>query len=157
MLGRRVSEFIERLERRAVDPEVEVSVERRVHGGTRHTDRERFRLVGVRDPVTGTYHLCLTSIPPEQLSPEDIAQIHAARRVIEPLFRELKRRTPTSCLPPGATSSRRLSTPPRSPSPSAVTCSLPSAASRALSPRASRRNAGRVSSPRSPARCSASS
>jgi len=92
MLGRRVSEFIERLERRTIDAEVEVSVKRRVYSGTRRADWERFRLVGVRDPVTSTYHLYLTNIPPEKLSPEDIAQIYAARWVIELFFRELKRR-----------------------------------------------------------------
>jgi len=92
MLGRRVSEFIDRLQRRTLDAEVEVTVRRRVYAGVRHTDQERFRLVGVRDPVTGTYHLYLTNIPPEKLTPEDIAQIYAARWIIELFFRELKRR-----------------------------------------------------------------
>lgn len=92
MLGRRVSEFIGRLQRKTIDAEVEVSVQRRVYGGVRHRDRERFRLVGVRDPLTKQYHLYLTNVPPEKLSPEDIAQTYAARWVIELFFRELKAR-----------------------------------------------------------------
>lgn len=92
MLGRRVSEFVDRLQRQVVDAEVEVNVHRRVYAGVRHMDRERFRLVGVRDPATGEHHLYLTNIPPEKLSAEDIAQTYAARWAIELFFRELKRR-----------------------------------------------------------------
>ena len=90
MIGRRVSEFIGRLQREAIDVEVELSFKRRVYGGVRHKDRERFRLVGVRDPVTRVYHLYLTNIPPDKLTPDDIAQTYAARWVIELFFRELK-------------------------------------------------------------------
>lgn len=90
MIGRRVSEFIGLLKRQAVDVEVELSFKRRVYGGVRHKDRERFRLVGVRDPVTREYHLYLTNIPPDKLTPDDIAQTYAARWVIELFFRELK-------------------------------------------------------------------
>jgi putative transposase len=92
MVGRRVNEFLERLKREVIDAEVEVAFKRRIYGGIRHTDRERFRLVGVKDPVTGTYHLYLTNIPPERLNAEDSAQVYAARWVIELFFRELKRR-----------------------------------------------------------------
>ncbi len=92
IVGRKVSEVIERLKRETLDVVVEVKVKRRVYGGVRHVDRERFRLVGVRDPVTRTYHLYLTNIPPDRLSPKDIAQTYAARWVIELFFRELKSR-----------------------------------------------------------------
>lgn len=90
MIGRRVSEFIGSLKRQAVDVEVEISFKRRVYGGVRHKDRQRFRLVGVRDPATREYHLYLTNIPPDMLTPDDIAQTYAARWVIELFFRELK-------------------------------------------------------------------
>jgi putative transposase len=90
MLGRRVSEFLARLQRQTVDVEVEVSFKRRVYGGIRHKDRQRFRLVGVRDPLTREYHLYLTNIPPHRLTPDDIAQTYAARWAIELFFRELK-------------------------------------------------------------------
>ena len=92
LVGRKVSEVIERLKRETLDVVVEVKVKRRVYGGVRHVDRERFRLVGVRDPVTRTYHLYLTNIPPDRLSPIDIAQTYAARWLIELFFRELKSR-----------------------------------------------------------------
>jgi IS4 transposase len=92
MLGRRVSEFVSKLERQSIDAQVEVSVQRRAYRGVRHRDRECFRLVGVRDPVTKQYHLYLTNIPPHKLSPEDIAQVYAARWIVELFFRELKSR-----------------------------------------------------------------
>jgi putative transposase len=91
LLGERINDVLPRLQRQSVDVEVEVAFKRRVYGGVRHTDRERFRLVGVRDPLTHTYHAYLTNIPPERLSPEDIAQIYAARWTVELFFRELKR------------------------------------------------------------------
>lgn len=90
ILGRRVSEFIERLQRRALDAIVEVGFKRRVYGGVRHQASQRFRLVGVRDPATREHHLYLTNIPPEKLTPEDVAQVYAARWVVELFFRELK-------------------------------------------------------------------
>lgn len=92
MVGRRIRDVLGRLRRQVVDVEVELSFQRRVYGGKRHTDRERFRLVGVRDQKTGAYHLYLTNIPPEKLSAEDIAQTYAARWAIELVFRELKSR-----------------------------------------------------------------
>jgi IS4 transposase len=92
MIGRRVSEFIGRLQRQTVDAEVEVSVQRRSYRGVRHRDRQRFRLVGIRDPLTREYHLYLTNIPPDKLTPDDIAQVYSARWIIELFFRELKSR-----------------------------------------------------------------
>jgi IS4 transposase len=92
LVGRRVSEVLERLQRDTLDVIVEVAFKRRVYASIRHTDRERFRLVGVRDPVTREYHLYLTNIPPARLSPLDIAQTYAARWVVELFFRELKSR-----------------------------------------------------------------
>lgn len=92
IVGRRVREVIERLQRETLDVVVEVAFKRRIYGGVRHTDRERFRLVGVRDPVTRAYHLYLTNIPLDRLSPMDIAQTYAARWMIELFFRELKSR-----------------------------------------------------------------
>lgn len=99
VVGRKVSEVIERLQRETLDVVVEVAFKRRVYGGVRHTDRERFRLVGVRDPVTRAYHLYLTNIPNDRLSPMDIAQTYAARWVIELFFRELKSRYRAEDLP----------------------------------------------------------
>lgn len=90
LVGRKVSEVLDRLQRKTLDVVVEVAFKRRVYGGVRHKDREQFRLVGVRDPLTREYHLYLTNIPPDRLSPMDIAQTYAARWMVELFFRELK-------------------------------------------------------------------
>lgn len=58
----------------------------------RQRQRLGFATGGVRDPLTREYHLYLTNIPPNKLSPDDIAQVYAARWIIELLFRELKSR-----------------------------------------------------------------
>lgn len=92
LVGRKVSEVIERLKREAIDVVVvEVAFKRRVYGGVRHRSRALPDL-GVRDPVTRNYHLYLTNIPPDRLSPKDIAPTYAARWVIELFFREWKSR-----------------------------------------------------------------
>jgi len=91
LLTARINDVLPRLQRQSLDVEVEVAFKRRVYDGVRHTDCERFRLVGVRDPLTHSYHAYLTNIPPTRLTPEDIAQIYATRWTIELFFRELKR------------------------------------------------------------------
>lgn len=90
VVGRRVSEVLDRLMRKTLDVVVEVNFKRRVYAGIRHGDCARFRLVAVRDPLTREYHAYLTNIPPRRLSPEEIGQIYAARWVVELFFRELK-------------------------------------------------------------------
>jgi IS4 transposase len=89
-LGQRVHDFVDRLQREALDVMVEIDFKRRAYAGVRHKATQRFRLVGVRDPATREHHLYLTNIPPERLTPDDIAQIYAARWVVELFFRELK-------------------------------------------------------------------
>ena len=90
LLGQRVHDFVDRLQRQALDVMVEIDFKRRAYAGVRHKATQRFRLIGVRDPATREYHLYLTNIPSERLSPEDIGQIYAARWVVELFFRELK-------------------------------------------------------------------
>jgi IS4 transposase len=90
LVGRRVSEVLDRLKRKTLDVMVKVGFPRRVYGGVRHKDYECFRLVAVRDPLSGDYHSYLTNIPPDRLSPDEIAQIYAARWIVELFFRELK-------------------------------------------------------------------
>ncbi|MBC7341905.1 MAG: transposase [Clostridia bacterium] len=53
--------------------------------------KETFRLVGVLDEESKTYHFYLTNITPEQLSAEDVALLYRARWSIELVFKELKR------------------------------------------------------------------
>lgn len=49
-----------------------------------------FRIVGVRNEETGDYHCYVTSLPPEEFSPQEIADIYSLRWVIELLFKLLK-------------------------------------------------------------------
>ena len=53
--------------------------------------KETFRLVGILDQESNTYHLYLTSLSPEQLIAEDVALLYRARWSIELIFKELKR------------------------------------------------------------------
>lgn len=92
LIGERIQDVVQRLERQAIDVEVEVSFKRRSYGGVRHGAKERFRLVGVRDEHSGEYHLYLTNIAAERLSPTEIATTYAARWAVELFFRELKSR-----------------------------------------------------------------
>jgi putative transposase len=90
VVGRRLQDVIERLERQSIDMEVELKFHRRPYGGHRSTGRARFRLVGVRNAETGDYHLYITNIPAEKLSADDIARIYAVRWLIEMAFKQLK-------------------------------------------------------------------
>lgn len=90
LVGRRVSEVLPRLQRQEIDVEVEVRFKNRQYGGIRRSATMRLRLVGVRDAQTRAHHLYLTNIPPARLSANEIAQIYAARWIIELLFRQLK-------------------------------------------------------------------
>jgi putative transposase len=90
LVGERLQDVLSRLRRQALDVEVEVKFQRRSYGGRRSTALTRFRLVGVRDPQTHRYHLYLTNISAETLSPEEIAAVYSARWIVELLFREMK-------------------------------------------------------------------
>lgn len=101
LVGRRLSEVLSRLQREELDVEVEIRFKNRVYGGVRRSATMRLRLVGVRDSQTGTHHLYLTNIPPERLSPSEIAQVYAARWLIELYFRQLKGQFRAEDMPSG--------------------------------------------------------
>jgi len=101
LVGRRLSEVLSRLQREELDVEVAVRFKNRVYGGVRRSATMRLRLVGVRDTQTGTHHLYLTNIPPERLSPSEIAQVYAARWLIELYFRQLKGQFRAEDMPSG--------------------------------------------------------
>jgi IS4 transposase len=90
LVGARLQEVLGRLRRAEFDVEVEVEFQRREYGGRRSRARMRLRLVGVRNPETGGYHLYVTNIPAERLSASQVAAAYAARWQIELLFREMK-------------------------------------------------------------------
>lgn len=90
LVGRRVSEVVDKLQREVLDVEVQVRFQNRSYRGVRRWASMRLRLVGVRDLHSGAHHLYLTNIPPAHLSPEEIAQSYAARWLVELFFRQLK-------------------------------------------------------------------
>lgn len=67
-----------------------MSYKKRAYGGKRRTATQCLRLVGLKNPLTGSYHLYLTNILPDQLSAPAIAQVYSARGLVELLFKALK-------------------------------------------------------------------
>ena len=94
LAGRRLREILPGFQREVLDVAGAVTFRRRVDRGRTTPATERFRLVGVRDSETGTYHCDLTDLSPEPLSAEDVAQLYRARWSIELLFKERKRLYP---------------------------------------------------------------
>jgi putative transposase len=90
LVGERLRDVIERLQRETLDVEVEVAFRRRAYGGRRSGARRCLRLVGVKNEDTGRYHLYVTNIPPERLTAEQVARVYAGRWQIELLFKEMK-------------------------------------------------------------------
>jgi len=94
--------MLPRLKREVIDIEVEISFKGRASKTKKNRKRrdvrslssqgrtpkvkETFRLVGVRDKESKTYHLYLNNTTPEQLPAEDVARLY-----IELVFKELKR------------------------------------------------------------------
>ncbi|MDF9410029.1 transposase [Pelotomaculum isophthalicicum JI] len=107
LAGKKLKDMLPRLKREVIDIEVEVSFKSRASKAKKTEKdgtfevyypkgdipkvKETFRLVGIRDKESKTYHLYLTNITPEQLSAEDVALLYRARWSIELVFKELKR------------------------------------------------------------------
>ncbi|MEW6602775.1 MAG: IS4 family transposase [Nitrospirota bacterium] len=90
--GKRISEILPKLKRKALDVEVEISFKRRNYNGKQRKDTEHFRLVAVFNEEDEEYHVYLTNITPDVLEPEDIVKLYGARWDIELIFKELKSR-----------------------------------------------------------------
>lgn len=90
VVGERVWDVVDTLQREELDVIVEVRARRRVYAGTRSGERRQFRVVGLRDAATGEYHLYITTIDADSLSSRDIAAVYAVRWEIELVFKELK-------------------------------------------------------------------
>lgn len=106
LAGKKLKDVLPRLKREVIDVEMEVtfrqakrrssdqegdSFEVYYPKGETSKATENFRLIGVFDEKSKTYHLYITNITPEQLSAEDVALLYKARWSIELLFKELKR------------------------------------------------------------------
>jgi IS4 transposase len=92
--GKYLSEILPKLKRQVLDFEVEISFKRPNYNGKSKTrmDTERFRLVAVHNKDEEIYHVYLTNISKDDLTPEDVAKLYGARWDIELIFKELKSR-----------------------------------------------------------------
>jgi len=91
IIGEKLRDVVERLQREVLDVMVEVRFQRRRYADRVSRATQRLRVVGLRDPATGAHHLYITNVPPEKLSAEDIRATYALRWQVELLFKELKR------------------------------------------------------------------
>ncbi len=90
VVGQKLQGVIGRLKREVLDVIVEVSFPRRSYRGHIHHDTQRLRVIGIRDPQSGQYHLYVTNVPQEKLAAEDVQAVYAARWEVELLFKELE-------------------------------------------------------------------
>jgi putative transposase len=90
VVGERLRDVIDRMQREVLDVTVEVEFPRRRYGGRVRRDTQQLRVVGLRDSDTDEYHLYITNVPVEMLAAEDIQAVYAARWQVELLFKELK-------------------------------------------------------------------
>ena len=101
LAGKKLKDVLPCLKREVIDVEIEVSFKDaskkngednfevyQPRGASK--SKEYFRLVGVLDEDSQTYHLYLTNLSPDQLSAEDVALLYQARWSIELIFKELK-------------------------------------------------------------------
>ena len=90
LVGERLRSCVDRLHREVLDVEVSVRFERRRYAGRTRSAVQQLRVVGIRDPRTGDYHLYITNVPLDKLAAEDIQATYALRWQVELLFKELK-------------------------------------------------------------------
>ncbi len=108
LAGKKLKEILPHLQGEVIDVEVEVSIKGkktekdgafevyRPKGSTSKV-KETFRLVGVLDKESKTYHFYLTNITPEQLSAEDVALLYRARLAHRTGFQGTKAPLPAGC------------------------------------------------------------
>jgi putative transposase len=90
LVGKRIQDVVNALHRQILDVQVQVNVQRRKYRGRCRTIKRTFRLVGIRHPQTGEYHLYLTNIPSPLVSARQIQALYSARWLVELLFDQLK-------------------------------------------------------------------
>ena len=90
LIGRTLRQVGVFIRREILDVEVEVTYQKRKYKGKRKTVTQHFRLVGIRNPLTGEYHFYITNIAVVLLSARAIAQVYSARWLVELVFKQLK-------------------------------------------------------------------
>jgi len=101
VVGEKLRDVADRLQREVLDVEVDVRFQRRVYGGRARYDVQSLRVVGIRDERTGEHHFYITNLPVEKLAAEDIRATYALRWQIELLFKELKHNYRIDQMPSG--------------------------------------------------------
>lgn len=91
--GQQLQDVLGRVRRGFLDLEVELDFHRRAWRGWARPDRARFRLVGVLNHQTRSYHLYLTNLESDEFSAEECAELYRLRWQVELLFLELKTHT----------------------------------------------------------------
>lgn len=90
LVGLHWQEIRDRIKRKVLDADVEVTFSRRPYNGKQTRDSMVLRLVAIWDDKDSEYHVYMTNIPPDVLSAEDIAALYKVRWEVELVFKELK-------------------------------------------------------------------
>ena len=90
LVGERLQDVLNRLQREEIDVEIEVQFKRRSYAGQQSSATQRFRLVGLRNEETSQYHLYVTNLPADRFCPKEVSAIYRARWTVELLFKSLK-------------------------------------------------------------------
>lgn len=90
VVGMKLQDVLERLQRQVLDAEVEVLYSAGVYGGYRRRRRVRLRLVGLWFPAEKRYRLFFTNLTPEQASAQEVADLYRLRWQVELFFKELR-------------------------------------------------------------------
>lgn len=90
LVGQSLKSILGSIRRDILDVQVEVTYKKRRYRGKRRRVTQTFRVVGLKHPITGTYHLYITNIPADHLAAEAIGRLYAARWLVELVFKQLK-------------------------------------------------------------------
>jgi putative transposase len=89
-VGRSLQQILPRLQRETLDVDAEIRATPRWRRGDRRLLVTRVRVVGVWNDIEQRHHLYVTNVARDQLAPEQVAAVYAARWEVELLFREIK-------------------------------------------------------------------
>ena len=99
--GRRLRDVIGSLQREILDVEARVEFDRRSYRGKKSKAKRAFRVIAIRNPGSGEYHVYVTNVPPEKLAAEDVTRTYALRWQVELLFKAMKSHGHLDQLPSG--------------------------------------------------------
>jgi putative transposase len=89
-VGQRLRDAIQTWTEPVVDLDVRVPIHRTKYGRYSERMTRPYRVVAVRHPESGAYHLYMTNVPTARLAADAVPAVYAARWHIELLFKEWK-------------------------------------------------------------------